>query len=115
MYHAVHRGVKFYAVLDGLSHTVMLGELQRLDGGLYQATSHDGWAIGGVSTHFSTCSDGCYAPNTDHFEASGSEHFGGLNIGMADGSVRFISDSISRELLIALGGIAEGSGVQLGE
>tara|TARA_R110002049_G_scaffold46487_1_gene135218 strand:- start:182023 stop:183030 length:1008 start_codon:yes stop_codon:yes gene_type:complete len=115
MFHAVNRGVRFAEVLDGLSHTVMLGELQRMDDGLHQTTSHDGWAIGGASTHFSTCSDGCFTPNKAHFEAPGSEHFGGLNIALADGSVRFVTDSISVELLKALGGIAEGSDEQFTE
>ncbi|MEM9369165.1 MAG: DUF1559 domain-containing protein, partial [Planctomycetota bacterium] len=112
VFHAVNRGVRFSEVMDGLSNTVALGELQRLDKGLHVTTSRDGWAVGGVSSHFSTCSDGCYAPNSDHFEAPGSNHPGGVNLAFADGRVQFLTDSTSAAILKSIGGIADGSAEQ---
>jgi prepilin-type processing-associated H-X9-DG protein len=67
------------------------------------------WATGGVSTHFSLCGDGCRSPNKPHFETPGSHHIGGVNLVMADGSVKFVSDSITLELLEAIGGMADKS------
>lgn len=115
IFNKVNHGTRFAEVLDGLSQTVMLGEMQRLDGGDYETTSHDGWATGGVSTHFSLCGDGCRSPNKPHFETPGSHHVGGLNLVMADGSVKFVTDSITLELLKAIGGMADGSTEQFAE
>ena len=36
------------------ANTIMIGELQRLDGSVDQRTSQDGWALGGVATLFTT-------------------------------------------------------------
>lgn len=109
IFNKVNHGTKFAEILDGLSQTIMLGEVQRLDGGSYETTSHDGWATGGVSTHFSLCGDGCRSPNKPHFETPGSHHIGGVNLVMADGSVKFVTDSITLELLEAIGGMADKS------
>ena len=111
----VNHGPKFAEILDGLSQTMMLGELQRLDGGDFNSTSNDGWAVGGIPTQFSLCPEGreCPPPNSEHFETPGSNHFGGVNMVKADGSVTFISDSISQELLKSLGGMADRESEQL--
>lgn len=84
----------------------MLGELQRLDEGTDITTSRDGWAVGGVSNLFSTCSDGCAGINSAHFEEPGSSHVGGAHFALADGSVRFLSDNISIDVFRALGQMA---------
>ncbi|MEM9368896.1 MAG: DUF1559 domain-containing protein [Planctomycetota bacterium] len=115
IFHKVNHGTAFSEILDGLSQTVMLGEVQRLDGGDFETTSHDGWSTGGVSTHFSLCGDGCRSPNKPHFETPGSHHIGGVNLVMADGSVKFVTNSIALRLLEAIGGMADGSTEQLGE
>jgi hypothetical protein len=109
VFNKVNHGTRLAEVLDGLSQTVMLGEVQRLDDGDFETTSHDGWATGGVSTHFSLCGDGCRSPNKPHFETPGSHHIGGVNLVMTDGSVKFATDSIALELLEAIGGMVEGS------
>ena len=101
---ATNDSVDFGDVKDGTTNTVMTGELQRLyrpghDGEI----SQDGWAVGGVATMFSTCSDQCQGINSDFFEEPGSEHQGGANMGLADGSVRFFSETMDVTVLKALG------------
>ena len=93
-------------VLDGLAQTIMLGELQRLrpiPGGTsaantYNRTSHDGWAVGGVATLFTTSTDPGHSNpgglNNLFFESPGSDHAGGGFFAMADGSVQWISEFI---------------------
>jgi prepilin-type N-terminal cleavage/methylation domain-containing protein/prepilin-type processing-associated H-X9-DG protein len=116
-------------VRDGLSQTLAIGELQRLHGPGGAATSLDGWAVGGVSTLFDTFTNPpnlyleATAPVTDpahpgglsngFFESPGSEHSGGANFAMADGSVHFVSDAIDRALFQALGSYAGGEPVSL--
>lgn len=48
------------------------------------------------------CSAGCNMDNSVSYPAS-SLHPGGVNVAMADGSVRFIKDSVSRPTWWALG------------
>ena len=115
IFNKINHGTKFAAIQDGLSQTVMLGELQRLDEGAHDLTSNDGWAVGGASVHFSLAGDGLRAPNKPHFETPGSNHFGGVHLAKADGAVTFVSDSINLDLLKAIGGIADGSTEQLAE
>ncbi len=67
-------------------------------------TSCDGWAVGGIANLFSTdiyCAGS--GINGDFFQAPGSEHPGGVMFGMADGSVRFISEDIDAETFRDLG------------
>lgn len=113
VFRTMNRGTRMANVLDGLSQTILLGEVQRLDGGGFETTSHDGWATGGVSTHFSMCPDQCLAPNGEHFETPGSTHVGGLHLARADGSVLYVSESISQDLMKAIGGMKDGSEEQL--
>jgi prepilin-type N-terminal cleavage/methylation domain-containing protein len=109
IFYKVNHGTRFSEVLDGLSNTALLSELQRLDGGLVDTTSHDGWATGGVSTHFTLLDEEYRTPNYPHFEAIGSDHVGGVNFVRADGSVIFISESIAHELLAAAGSMGDNS------
>ncbi len=92
-------------VTDGLSHTFMTGELQRLgenDWTLYpsgnecQNGSHDGWALGGVSTLFDLQLGEI---NNGHFEHPGSEHPGGAHFGLGDGSARFVTEDVNANVL----------------
>jgi hypothetical protein len=93
--------------MDGLTNTIMVGEVQRLDLGKDVTTSRDGWAVGGVSTLFSTCSDGCKGPNSKHFEEPGSHHPRGAQFAMGDGSIRFISNSVAKATFSAMGSMAQ--------
>jgi prepilin-type N-terminal cleavage/methylation domain-containing protein/prepilin-type processing-associated H-X9-DG protein len=99
----------FSDIRDGTSHTIMTGELQRLDGSVSQRTSQDGWALGGVATLFTTAmheTGGTYQTgglNNQFFESPGSDHPGGAHFGMADGAVRFVRDTIDIKVFYYLG------------
>jgi hypothetical protein len=109
---------------DGLAHTIMLGELQRLRplpgavnaAGTFNRTSHDGWAVGGVATLFVTATDPGHANpggmNNLFFESPGSEHRGGCFFAMADGSVRWLGEQVdavdNNALFPLLGSIRDG-------
>jgi prepilin-type processing-associated H-X9-DG protein len=113
-------------IRDGLSHTIVTGELQR---GEYSYTAsntatnpyHDGWAIGGDATGFTTGYFGPlsshpagsvyktpYPMNNGNFRSPGSDHAGGANFGFGDGAVRFISSSTDPSVFALLGSMADG-------
>ncbi len=96
------RGAKLKAIIDGASHTILLGELQRLwassddprfpgngRDGYPSARSVDGWLFGGSPTSFdgqisvtSDLEENRYLAggvNSWFFEHAGSEHPGGAN------------------------------------
>jgi prepilin-type N-terminal cleavage/methylation domain-containing protein len=98
----VNSATRIRDVTDGMSNTIMLGELERLDRSTGNF-SQDGWAIGGSPTIFSTCSNRCRGPNSDFFEEPASDHVGGIHVGLADGSIKFTADSIDKTIFAALG------------
>jgi prepilin-type N-terminal cleavage/methylation domain-containing protein len=108
-------------VRDGTSNTIMLGELQRFNsaapGGNNVAPvdlSHEGWAVGGDATLFSTGQINNNAMiNNGHFASPGSDHAGGATFGLGDGSVRFMSQSVDPYLFSVLGSMADGVSAQL--
>ena len=108
---------KFADIKDGTSYTIMTGEMQRLDGATDGTTSQDGWALGGVATLFTTANavNGGAAGglNNNFFQSPGSDHSGGAHFGLADGSVRFISENVDTNLFNNLGSMADGQPVKL--
>jgi prepilin-type N-terminal cleavage/methylation domain-containing protein len=103
-----NRGTPLSAFLDGLTNTIIVGEVQRLDKGTHVTTSFDGWAIGGVSTHFSTCPDAKCGINGEHFEQAGSHHKAGAQFVLGDGSVKFLPNETANEVMRALGSMGKG-------
>jgi hypothetical protein len=121
-------------IIDGTSHTIMIGEMQRLQdpGGVVPAgqnpeyyapclTSSDGWAVAGLSTLFDTDTadgyDGCNKVpgsqqrggfNEPFFEAAGSDHPGGANFAAVDASVHFLNESMDPIVYGLLGSMADG-------
>ena len=127
-----NQGIGMQACRDGLSNTIMTGELQRIiykntaDRGLNSTTgpqfSHDGWAIGGDATLFSTAAPykvlgtnyGPLIANGD-YRAPGGDHSGSSNFGMGDGSVRGVSTSVSSEIFSLCGSMADATPAQFTE
>ena len=122
-------GVAIATARDGLSNTILVGELQRLRpipaaasaADTYNRTSYDGWAVGGVATLFTTSTDpGHRNPggmNNLFFESPGSDHSGGASFAMADGSVAWLSEWIDAKdnnaIFPLLGSMRDGQPVGL--
>jgi len=122
LFHATERRPTA-VVRDGLSNSILLGEMQRLrplpgtsGSAAYNRTSYDGWAVGGVATLFNVCTDphrqNPGGLNNLFFESPGSDHLGGCTFAMGDGSVRFVSEFVDAKdnaaLLPLLGSIRDG-------
>jgi hypothetical protein len=120
-------GTAVRQITDGTSHTVMIGELQRLrpQGGAspQNSTSYDGWALGGQATLFDTTTDTLHINpggiNNGFYESLGSVHPGGAFAGTADSGVHFISENVdcatNTSLWPLLGSMADGQISQIPE
>jgi prepilin-type N-terminal cleavage/methylation domain-containing protein/prepilin-type processing-associated H-X9-DG protein len=119
-------GTRMADISDGLTNTIMIGELQRLippkevpvgqDPQYYgpSRTSNDGWALAGVATLFTTAVRGEGTDlgqpggmNNLFFEDAGSDHPNGANFGLADGSIRFLSENVDSQVYAYAGSIAD--------
>jgi len=111
----------FATCRDGLSNTIMVGELQRIISTAtpYNASngpqlSLDGWILAGPATLFSTGAlYGSALMNNGYFSAPGSEHSGGANFGLGDASVKFLTSSISGPIFCLYGSMNDGIPVQI--
>jgi prepilin-type N-terminal cleavage/methylation domain-containing protein len=113
-------------VRDGLTDTIMAGELQRITkqtmvAAQYSTTagpfrSKDGWVVGGCATLFSTGVMGNtnaggltlpYLLNNGCPMSPGSEHVNGATFGFADGGTKFISTSVDPRTFALWGSMAD--------
>jgi len=124
----VNKSTTFAEIRDGISNTIIIGELQRFTD--VTPISRDGWVIGGPCTLFTTgamiemktvggvtnispVDSGGKLMNNKFFGSPGSEHGGGANFGMADGSVRFLAETIDPQVFSLFGSMADGEPVML--
>ena len=120
----VNSATTFAMIRDGTSNTIMTGELQRITaiptsigGANANYLSHDGWAVGGDATGFTTgvcavTSVGGPPPtpmlNNLLYSSPGSDHSGGANFGFADGSVTFLATTVDQNIFALLGSMNDG-------
>lgn len=106
------------SISDGTSQTIMVAESERFEGTTAEyrnAVSQtrripsDGWAWGGPATLFSTL----LPPNKkNNYEAAGGPHDGNIvQVALADGSARPVSESIGIQVWNRLGNISQGVSV----
>jgi len=101
--------VRMADVKDGTTQTIMIAEAERFEtlrllpqNRTVLQVASDGWAWGGPATLVSTL----IGPNKrQHYAYSGSPHDDVVQVGMADGSARPISQSIGLNVWQALGNI----------
>lgn len=84
------RATRMRDITDGTSNTVMISDATD--------ESRGPWAQGGVSTIRALTTK----PYVNGDDGIGSPHAGGFHVGMTDGSVRFVSESIDEDVLEAL-------------
>ncbi len=99
-------------IQDGTTQTILIAEAERFENlriiddinineiREFEQFASDGWAWGGPATMFSAFRP----PNKmEFFEAAGGPHENGIQIGLADGSARMISENVSLDLWQRLG------------
>ncbi|MBY0458540.1 MAG: DUF1559 domain-containing protein [Gemmataceae bacterium] len=113
------------AITDGTSNTLLAGEqtftdvTRRATFWAYTYASYNQSSISDISDTLNnrygngTAGSGCFGPTTKFGDqmckrAFGSNHTNGMNFAMADGSVRFVSTSVSVPLLRATATMAGG-------
>ncbi|WP_020468843.1 DUF1559 domain-containing protein [Zavarzinella formosa] len=108
-------GYNFAAITDGLSNTLVLGEkmLNRAFLGSFQGDDNEGYTSGWDHdtvryTNITPIADVNTPAGGDGQQRFGSSHTGGLNVGLSDGSVRFVRFSVSQTTFAALGSRAGG-------
>ena len=110
---------RFASVLDGTSNTVAMAEtLRTVADGHCPAWGYRGWVMTGIDLGYGinvTTIPASYtwvSDQADHryrlrsWGTGGSLHPGGLNVCLADGSIRFVSETTARTILQAASTIA---------
>src|SRR5207237_3236936 len=102
-------------VLDGTSNTIALGETTlEVDNGRTASWGYRGWVMTGVDLRYgiNNWDFSPYAPSIrgrlGSWGRGGSLHSGGANFLLADGAVRFISETIDPTTLTLLCYYADG-------
>ena len=128
----INVSTSFAEISDGLSNTIATGELQRINAQPIPGTdivlasaqmSHDGWAVGDSATLFTTdavrqsiSSGGKEIAITQFaegglnncgFPSPGSQHPNGALFGMADGSAKWVENTINADLFALMGSMAD--------
>jgi prepilin-type N-terminal cleavage/methylation domain-containing protein/prepilin-type processing-associated H-X9-DG protein len=97
--------IKPAQVTDGLSHTTWLSECTGrgvdMKGGVIDAL-HGAWASGNNLSHVGDKVNHKEPPEVWYKEMIFSEHRGGANFSMCDGSVQFISDDVDKKIIRSL-------------
>ena len=117
--------IGFKQITDGASNTFLIGEMAWLDDGRSRtwivgaarrnyAVGWQQWNYSGVNVFYALNSWPRETPTTSNNDQSfGSEHPGGAHFGLADGSGRFIAESIELKLYKALASRNAGEAVEL--
>ncbi|MCC6418488.1 MAG: DUF1559 domain-containing protein [Gemmataceae bacterium] len=116
---STNRLVKISAITDGASNTLMVGEIAKiLPAG--QTNQYRTW-IRGNNGGAGACKVVNFPINSTFYNGSnnfnaisfGSEHTGGANFALGDGSIRFVSDTTPVALLMAMASMNGGEVAQI--
>jgi prepilin-type processing-associated H-X9-DG protein len=109
----VNTRTKLVDITDGTSNTLMLGELSWKDAAAYRPWTR-GWdgnacnSAKGISSVSGLNASPYNGSNNFNNVSLGSPHSGGCTVAYGDGGVRFITDTVSIPVLMALSSIDEG-------
>jgi len=105
---------KLVEITDGASNTLLLGE-RSINEPLTVANSYRSWTRGnnagsGASKNVTTAINSTFYNGSNNFNdiSFGSNHPGGCNVAMADGSVKFIPQTIDMAVYLAAASIQDG-------
>ena len=94
--------IRFADVIDGTSNTVLITEVALINTTKVAAIWGGYWNCSNVSSQFWEIDSGDYKINGVGLQAPGSRHIGGCHFGLADGSIRFVSENIDGNLLMSI-------------
>ncbi len=105
---AANKGCRIRDITDGTSQTLMIGEVTGAGPGTHEGFFWSCWNLAdtrdGINGLYTVIGGEWPPPSSYGFRAVGfsSFHPGGCHFTMADASVQFINEDISREVLVAL-------------
>lgn len=105
--------IRFADVSDGTSNTLVIAECALVDTTRVAAIWGGYWAAYNASSQFWGADNAQYRVNGPAVQAPSSKHVGGCHFLLVDGSVRFISENIDGNTLMAL--VSRSSGEVVGQ